>query len=128
MIPPWITGAAMLAAQENNAPDPEGGTLYPEYGEGNATQARASAYYGQNYGEEPRAIPVPFDSAEYIAQQSHAKLISELVYYMMVKMEPTDRCLRMPGDYYTVEDAERDAEEARIRREKRESGELTGGE
>lgn len=129
MTYPWLTGAAMLASQATpSETDSEGGNLYPSYEEGTGNQARTSAYYGQSYGEQPRTTEPSFNSAEYARQQGHAKLIAELVHYMLVKMEPTDRCLRMPGDYYTVEDMERDEDAARIRREKRESGEPADGE
>jgi hypothetical protein len=129
MTYPWITGAAMLAGhQAANEAQSEGGNLYPSYEEGTSHQARSSAYYGQNYGEQPRPPEPAFNSDEYTEREAQAKFISELVHYMMVKMEPTDRCLRPPGDYYTVADMERDAEEARIRREKRESEGLHSGE
>jgi hypothetical protein len=128
MTHPWISGAAMVAARQAiNEVEPEGGTLYPDVDQGSGHQARSSTYYGQNYGEQPITTEPSFDSAEYARQQGHAKFISELVHYMLVKMEPTDRCLRPPGDYYTVADLERDTEDARIRREKRES-EIASGE
>jgi hypothetical protein len=98
-IPPqWGHGAADVTP-----PDPGEGGLYPQYGSGNSTQAHQSVYYGQNYTAEPsychpdrRNISIEQDDAE----KQHAKLISELVYFMMVKMEPTDRCLRPPGDIF----------------------------
>jgi hypothetical protein len=34
---------------------------------------------------------------------SNAAYLGNLVYYMLCKMEPTDRCLRPPGDYYPTD-------------------------
>jgi hypothetical protein len=98
-IPPqWGHGAADVTP-----PDPGEGGLYPGYGSGNYAQASQSVYHGQNYDVGPaedREVSHRRTIAEEDEQREHAKLISELVYFMMVKMEPTDRCLRMPGDIF----------------------------
>jgi hypothetical protein len=86
----------------------EEGNIYPSYESGSGQQATRSAYYARGYTDSHgnteyvyRNAPIP--PAERAEQDLNGRRIGELVMYMMQDMEPTDRCLRMPGDYYPVD-------------------------
>jgi hypothetical protein len=98
-IPPqWGHGAADVTP-----PDPGEGGLYPSNGYRNSEQAAQSAYHGREWEAAPEALR-EVSHRRTIAQEdedrAQAKFIAELAYFMMVKMEPSDRCLRPPGDIF----------------------------
>lgn len=100
MTYPWMYGAAAVTP---SGPDDEGGPLYPPYGTGNTAQVSQSFYYGRDFerssGYEQNNRR-DITAAQASTEVDLARTISDLVHYFMVKMEPTDRCLRPPGDIF----------------------------
>lgn len=96
----WAATAAAVASSQPVEEDAEGGTLYPASETGNRNQARQSVYYGRNYAASPSQPAEPWGTGSTDDDRRRERMIAELAYYLMVKMEPTDRCLRMPGDIF----------------------------
>lgn len=84
----------------------EGGSIYPEAGSGNQSQARHSAYHGRTYdaGDSNWLGHRPYFNGEQLDELQHnERTVALLLRYIFESMEPTDRCLRPPGDIWTVE-------------------------
>lgn len=90
--------------------------LFPGGESTSSYQARQSNYYGNEYvsvmentvngiAEQDRPVYNQFttdaDQEKYVTD--HARYVADIVHYMMATMEPTDRCLRMPGDIYPAD-------------------------
>lgn len=76
------------------------GGIYPDHLMSNGRQAATSAYYGRDYAEEAGLLQPPSVQAE---GPDDDRMRCVMVQYLMSQMEPTDRCLRMPGDYYPAD-------------------------
>lgn len=101
IINPWMRGAAEISLPDDND---EGGSVYPDYRLNSTVQGSSSTYAGRDFSSSVHRSSRPQLTVEEINEQvAHEKLISELVYYLLVKMEPTDRCLRLPGDVFDPE-------------------------
>lgn len=105
---PWIPGMASSVPEirADVVSDADGGGIYADYLNGNSRQSQQSVYYREpgshSWGIWPEA-PAWVQSEFTGEQEWRADVTTRLVHYIFNKLEPTDRCLRPPGDIYPPE-------------------------
>jgi hypothetical protein len=93
--------AAMYGGRDSNA------SIYPTTVSSSTEQAQQSNYYGQRYGDIQTGAVNGLSAEDLPCYRDYnddrGSMISVIVQYVMAVMEPTDRCLRMPGDIYPAD-------------------------